>query len=151
MLTVWLGIALGFAAIVALSWFIVGKLSLLKKHKQTEQIIALEQQNKKNSLVESLRVLARTMIDGQLEYSEGCIRIKVLLDHLDASLHKRSEFKVFEVLYLATEHMPTHEERKKVDKRFIEKMDQQRFELEKQHREEILQAAKALLSYLQSS
>jgi len=148
---VWLTIFLGFTAIIWLCWYIVGKLSFIKKQKNVQHAHALDQQDKKDYLIDSLRVLARTMVDGQLEFSEGCIRIKVLMDHLDATLNKRAEFKVFETMYLATEHMPTHEERKKVDKRFIEKMDQQRFELEKLHKEDILQAAKALLVYLPPS
>ena len=147
-LTVSLGITACVISIVGLSWFIHRKLRVIKNHKLAQELNTKEQSDKKQHLVESLSVLAKTMIDGQLEFSEGCIRIKVLIDHFDASLHERDEFKIFEKMYAATEHMPTHEERKKVDVRFIEKMDKQCHELEQEHSEEILKASKALLSYL---
>ena len=85
------------------------------------------------------------MLEDQVELSEGCIRIKVLIDHLDASLHEQASFKIFEQMYRDTEHMPTHQARKDTDKNFIHKLDQQRFALEKQHRETIREAAKELL------
>ncbi|MEC7376157.1 MAG: DUF2489 domain-containing protein, partial [Pseudomonadota bacterium] len=42
------------------------------------------------------------------------------------------------------QHMPTHRARQATDTRFVEKMDRERFEVEKQHADEIRRAATAL-------
>ncbi len=82
-----------------------------------------------------------------MELSEGCIRIKVLLDHVDPTLHEQAPFSIFSTMYKATEHMPTHEARKKTDKKFIHKLDQQRFKLERDNKEAILSASEAIQVY----
>lgn len=101
-------------------------------------------------VVDSLEVIATLTLDDQVELSEACIRIKILLDHYDAGLHDEAPFEIFAKVYGLLEHMPTHEARKKTDKRFIHKLDQQRFAIEAKHREEIREAAKALLARLKA-
>jgi hypothetical protein len=43
--------------------------------------------------------------------------------------------------------MPTHRARKKTDKRFVEKMDEERFAVEREFQDAILQAATAIRHY----
>ena len=147
---IWLFIAIGSIVIVGLSLFIFKKVTLLKRHKRLLLEQQTTQKEQKNYLVDSLKVLAVTILDDQVELSEACIRIKVILDHLAPALHEKEAFKVFEKMYVSTQHMPTHEARKKVDKQFIDKLDTQRFELEQTHRDEIRSAAQALLDYIES-
>ncbi|WP_156506094.1 DUF2489 domain-containing protein, partial [Oleiphilus sp. HI0117] len=94
-----------------------------------------------------IKVIAQCMLDEQVELSEGCIRIKVLLDHLAPNLHEDERFSVFIKMYDALEHMPTHEARKQTDKRVIFKLDQERFKLEEDNQHAILSASKALLEH----
>jgi hypothetical protein len=145
---IWSGIILGLVLIAGLGWFILTKSREIKAFKiqQTQQDV--QQKEQRDYLVNSIKVIATTMLDDQVELSEGCIRIKVLIDHFDASLHEVEAFKIFEQMYRDTEHMPTHQARKNTDKNFIHKLDQQRFALEKQHRESIRKAAKELLKTL---
>jgi len=142
------GIVAGFIVILGLCRFIWSKSQVLKVHKDAQAQLLSDKRKQDEYLIGSLKVLTTTILDDQVELSEGCIRIKVLLDHLDAKLHENDNFKIFEEMYLATEHMPTHETRKNTDKHFTDKLDQQRFALEKKHRAAIRSAAKALMDYL---
>lgn len=55
-----------------------------------------------------LRVLAGSLLDGQLPLIEGALRIKVLLDNYDTDLSLAPSLQVFQQLYDATAHVPTH-------------------------------------------
>jgi len=145
---IWAGILVGLVVIAGLCWFIRTKSRELKVYQAQRAQQEAQQAEKRSYLVDSLKVIATTMLEDQVELSEGCIRIKVLIDHLDPSLHEQAPFKIFEQMYRDTEHMPTHQARKNTDKNFIHKLDQQRFALEKQHRESIRKAAKELLETL---
>ena len=144
---VWFGIVSGVLVILGLGWFIKRKLAELKTHQAVNLQQAAEKEKQQAYLINSLKVLATSILDDQVELSEGCIRVKVLIDHLDAKLHAEERFKIFEEMYLATEHMPTHQARKDTDEHFIKKLDQQRFGLEQKNRDTIRTAAKALLEH----
>ena len=99
-------------------------------------------------LNESLEVISRLVLDQQVEISEACMRIKVLLDHLDPSLHESLDFVVFSNVYEKLEHMPTHAARKQVDKKILFKLDQQRFQIEREYKSEVEAAAQKMLSFV---
>ncbi|MFT5718585.1 MAG: hypothetical protein ACI9T7_002792 [Oleiphilaceae bacterium] len=145
---IWSGIFAGLVIISGLCWFIFTKLRDLKAFQTQRAQKEAQEAEKRNYLKDSIRVIATTMLEDQVELSEGCIRIKVLIDHFDVSLHEQESLKIFEQMYRDTKHMPTHEARKNTDKNFIHKLDQQRFALEKKHRESIRNAAKELLKIL---
>jgi len=142
---IWTGVLVGLVMIAGLCWFILTKSRELKALKTQQLQQETQQAEQRKYLVDSIKVIATTMLEDQVELSEGCIRIKVLIDHLDASLHEQDAFKIFEQMYRDTEHMPTHQARKNTDKNFIHKLDQQRFALEKTHRDSIRTASAALL------
>lgn len=96
--------------------------------------------------IDSVKLIAQFMMDEQVELSEGCIRIKILLDHINPDLHEHPDFHIFSTIYTATEHMPTHEARKKADKKLIRKLDKERLQLEADYRDKILLAAQKLVS-----
>ena len=146
--TIWFGIVIGLMLIFGLCRFIFIKYRELKTHQNLLEQKKDHQVEKREYLVNSIKVIATAMLEDQVELSEGCIRVKVLIDHFDVSLHEQEAFKIFEKMYRKTEHMPTHQARKDVDKNFIHKLDQQRFALEKQHRESIRKAASELLEVL---
>ena len=87
------------------------------------------------------------MLDEQVELSEGCIRLKVLLDHVAPNLHEDARFSIFNTMYESLKHMPTHEARKQTDKKTIFKLDQERFKLEEDNQETIKTASKEILVY----
>ena len=74
-----------------------------KQHQQAQVRLAQRQR-----LHDDLRVLASSLLDGQLPLIEGAIRIKVLLDNYDSQLSLTPQAQVFQHLYDATAHVPTH-------------------------------------------
>ena len=94
--------------------------------------------------VESIDVIARAMVDKQCELIEGCIRLKQLLDCVEADLLRRDEYKVISLIYSETEHMPIKEQWKQLDKKAKQKFTQHRLALEAKHSEEIHVAVSAL-------
>ena|SRR5690606_20563767 len=142
----WLLIVAGLLVSVALLLFIIRQVRLLRHAHRTRHEREERQSRQRLHLVESIQVLARTMLEDQMELSEGCIRIKVLLDNLAPELNQDPRFQIFQEMYESMEHMPTHEARQQTDKRFVRKLDHQRFRLEREHQQAIREAAKALLA-----
>ena len=152
-LVVWGLIGLGLVIILALLAYIfrlVRRLRVLKAEQtQIQSKADAKQASLKLSIVDSLKVITTVMLDDQVELSEGCLRVKVLIDNLDPSLHDDERFKIFTVMAEKLSHMPTHEARKQTEKKLIRKLDAQRFKLEREHREEIRAAAKSLRTWLE--
>lgn len=142
----WLLIGAGLLICLGLVWFILRQLRVLRNARQVRLERESRQIRQRLYLVESVRVLARSMLEDQIELSEGCIRIKVLLDNLAPELHQDPRFQIFQTMYDAMAHMPTHEVRQQTDKRFVRKLDHQRYSLEREHRQAIRVAAETLLA-----
>lgn len=100
-------------------------------------------------LRDSLSVICTLLIDQQVEISEGCIRIRVLLDHYNSQWLELDDFAVFREVHDALSHMPTHQARKQTDKKIIQKLDQERFAIEERNAERVHKAAQALRHKLQ--
>lgn len=114
----------------------------------TEAASPTQPKSHKLDLADSIQVIATLTLDDQVELSEAAIRLKVLLDHFDSTMHEQPAYAVFAKVYAELEHMPTHEARKQTDKRILHKLDQQRFAIEARYREEIREGASALLEKL---
>lgn len=149
----WGFIAVGCVAILGLLIYIKTLMANLRKLKAEQERLQQQAESKQKALqldvVESLKVILSVLLDDQVDLSEGCIRIKVLLDNYDISLHEDERFKIFSVMAAELAHMPTHDARKQVDKKILRKLDEQRFKLEATHRDEIREAAKALRTWLE--
>ncbi|NMY49402.1 DUF2489 domain-containing protein [Pseudomonas sp. WS 5011] len=92
-----------------------------------------------------LRILASSLLEGQLPLIEGAIRIKVLLDNYDSSLSQDPRCEVFHLLFTATAQVPTHADWKALE-RSVRRQYEQRFsELELQHKAAARAAARWLL------
>lgn len=92
-----------------------------------------------------LRILASSLLEGQLQLIEGAIRIKVLLDNYDSSLSQDPRCEVFHLLFTATAQVPTHADWKALE-RSVRRQHEQRFsELELQHKAAARAAARWLL------
>lgn len=94
--------------------------------------------------VSSVRLLARSMLDGDLNLSEGAIRLKVMLDHLQPDAGARGYPAIY-ALHDATAHMPRGAARKQRPRDEIRKLDAQREALEADYREPVLAQARQLL------
>ena len=91
-----------------------------------------------------IRILAQGLLDGQLPLIEGAIRIKVLLDNYTGARPADLDMDIFETLYQATAHIPTHQAWKDLPAAQRRQHEQHMESLEQQHREALLRAAESL-------
>lgn len=96
-------------------------------------------------LREDLRVLAGCLLDGQVPLIEGAIRIKVLLDNYDSGMSLAPQAQVFQQLYDATAHVPTHEGWKALSRAERRQHEQRFAELTQAHDQQARDAARWLL------
>ncbi|WP_028239887.1 DUF2489 domain-containing protein [Stutzerimonas azotifigens] len=98
-------LVLAVAIIAALGAY---ALYLWRRVWHNERELARARAERQAALAEDLRILASSLLDEQLPLIEGAIRIKVLIDNYDATLGQDPRCEVFQQLYQATEHVPTH-------------------------------------------
>lgn len=140
----WTLIGVGTIAIAVLIFVIQRQWRRLRHVRRAQEHTRRLQQERRDSMIESIRILAMTLEQEQVEPSEGCIRIKGLLDHVAPELLAQKPYDVFQVMYEKTEHMPTHEARRQADPKLISRLDEERFALEAQYADSIQEAAVAI-------
>ncbi|MBW7472306.1 DUF2489 domain-containing protein [Marinobacter sp. M216] len=140
----WTLIIAGLIAITLLLAFIRRQVGTLSEGRRRRLKAEAFQQKRREDMIDSIRVIAMAVETEQVEYSEACLRIKGLLDHVAPELLEQTPFRVFQEVHEKLEHMPTHRARQATDTRFVEKMDKERFEVEKVHADEIRRAATAI-------
>ncbi|SDF24941.1 Protein of unknown function [Pseudomonas seleniipraecipitans] len=111
--------------------------------RQRQQAEVLNSQRQR--LHDDLRVLASSLLDGQLPLIEGAIRIKVLLDNYDSSLSLAPQTQVFQQLYDATVDVPTHENWKALSRDERRHHEARFAELSEAHDQQAREAARWLL------
>ena len=92
----WILIIAGLIAIAGLSLYIIRKGRRLRQHQRAVERTRALQSERRDSMIESIRILAMTLEQEQVEPSEGCIRIKGLLDHVEPELLNHSPYDVFQ-------------------------------------------------------
>ncbi len=140
----WRLIIAGLLAIALLVAFIGRQSRALQDSRRRQEKAESFQKERRDSMIESIRVLAMAVEENQVEYSEACLRIKGLLDHVAPELLDQSPFRVFQEVHDQIQHMPTHRARQATDARFVEKMDSERLEVEQEHADAIRRAATAI-------
>ena len=80
----------------------------LAKNKQ-DQI--KKEQDHQQYLIKSIAVISQSAVNGELNCSEACIRLKVLLDNLDVDEQKKAPFLFFDEIYMQLQQFHTHKAR----------------------------------------
>jgi hypothetical protein len=140
----WALIIIGAIAILLLALFIVRQIKTLQDNRRRQEKTEAFRKERHASMVESIRVLTMAVEAEQMEFSEACLRIKGLLDHVKPELLEQHPFTVFQEVHDLIQHMPTHQARQDTETRFLEKMDKERLAVEEAHAERIREAATAL-------
>jgi len=140
----WTLIIAGLFAIACLLWFIRKQAKVLSEGRRRQQKSQEFQAKRREDMIGSIRVIAMAVEEDQIEYSEACLRIKGLLDHVAPHLLEKAPFRIFQTVHEKLEHMPTHRARQATETRFVEKMDKERFEVEKAYADDIRRAATAI-------
>ncbi|MDY7219055.1 DUF2489 domain-containing protein [Denitrificimonas sp. JX-1] len=114
--------------------------------KQRKQQLAKQKSHLRNDLI----ILANSFLTEQMPWAEGCIRIKVILDHYDAELGMQPQNQVLQTIFEATKHIPSHDSWKALTN--AEKLPYQRLlsELELKHKKASSEAVKQLLNQLKN-
>jgi len=141
----YLVILISLLACFALGISINKSMRQLKSHKRAGEQQKRNSEERRKYLSDSMRILASSILDQQVELSEACIRIKVLMDHYDVTLHQRADLNVFTEVYDLLSHMPTFDERKLVKKRLLAKLDADRFNIEEKYKDDVTKACTCLL------
>jgi hypothetical protein len=144
--TFWLIAFIIGALFIAALAFYAG--TLLRQVKQQNEKAAVnnaklqEQRQQKNlKLADSINLIAKAMKQKQCEYSEGCLRVWVLMSQyiFDSDENIEQQYPGILKMYDVVKEMPTHDARKKYSKKEIFKMDSARWQAEKDLEDEIQQ------------
>lgn len=127
-----------------------GMENVKKAELEKKQELALKDREREEFVEESLRIIGKAVLEKQCEISEGCIRIRMLLNRTSKIDVTNPNFNTFYELYEEIKHFKTHQERKELSKqaRFIE--DKERFEIEDRYRDSMFEATRELLKSLES-
>ncbi len=138
---IWIAIISVAVLIVAGLAYYAGKLLWqVQAQKEAQQ---QEREKKLTYITDSISHIAKAMAAQQCEFSEGVLRIWVLLDHYNQA-HPESEqqdyrakYPGFAKLYDVVKDMPTHDARKKFSKQEIFDMDKVRWQAEKDLKQQV--------------
>lgn len=143
--------------VIGIALLIIAKLAFVAFHlwrkvwqQQAEQELIAENAVKKSQenqayIIESIQVICKTLINEEMNLSEGAIRLKVLADNFNFSEEERSKFKVIESLYELVSDLDTHEVRKKLPKKDRMRQDLQREKAETKYQKQFIGDVKVLL------
>jgi len=130
----------------------------LHLHLESKRQVALAKENlekerkkARSNLLENLEVLARAIEDGQMNPTEGCLRVRVLLDLLDEGGHvMREDLVIFDQIHQKAKHLATHQAREDLPRKEKETQDQERRALEEQFEAQIKSGATALRHFCEA-
>lgn len=124
-------------ALIALALVIVAGLayyagSLLFQLKQQQKRQNNARQTRVKTIMESVHTIAMAVEQQQCNLSEGAIRLVNLLDSLPVSSppNCQRDYPSLYALFIEVRHLPTHEERKALDKSIRASQDKKREEHE---------------------
>ena len=137
--------------VLALSVYLGFLYSKLRSRKQAfeEAQKRADENNRERRLFieESLRTLALVLIQEQCDPTEACIRIKKLIDEIEA-LDNKEELKVFHEMYEEVKHLAIKQEYKDLSKQAAFEQDNQRFAIEEKYSARLKKASKNLRDLL---
>ena len=144
MSTFWIIAFIVGALIVAALAYYAGTLLRQVKDQNTKAAehkakLKAQQEQKNTKLADSINLIAKAMKEKQCEYSEGCLRVWVLMSQyvFESESNIESQYPAILKMYDVVKDMPTHDARKKYSKKEIFKMDSARWKAEKDLEEEI--------------
>lgn len=138
------------AALIIAIGLAIYTLMLWRKVWQQEKLLKQANQEQLQQIAESLLVIAKALLEGQVPWIEGCIRLKVLLDNYDHELSLKPEFQVLHHVFEQVKDTPSHEAWKALDLTTRHSYEQQFAELEKQYKAQSVEAVKSLAQAIRS-
>ncbi len=112
---------IGAAIVIAMAIYTV---HLLRQLRQQKRLFEQAKQARMRRLKDSITIIAKAMLNGDCNHSEGVIRLKMLLDPLGQK--RLVDYAAMWQLYEIVQDMPTHEARKTLKKNERMRLDLQR-------------------------
>ncbi|QEH46767.1 DUF2489 domain-containing protein [Aggregatibacter actinomycetemcomitans] len=116
-------ILLLIAAVCIVAGMIGYAVYLLLALQKQKKALQLARQNRINRIKESLEIIAKVMLNGDYNLSEGVLRLKMLLEPVGMAL---KNYPAMWQLYEMVEDMPTHDARKELKKNERMRLDLRR-------------------------
>ncbi len=116
-------ILLLIAAVCIVAGMIGYAVYLLLALQKQKKALQLARQNRINRIKESLEIIAKAMLNGDCNLSEGVLRLKMLLEPVGMAL---KNYPTMWQLYEMVEGMPTHNARKELKKNERMRLDLRR-------------------------
>jgi len=119
-----------------------------KQKQEADEARLLQQLEERQAyLSESIRLVAGAILhDEKMSATEGCIRLKVLLENYRPQLLQEDSLSVIVQMHDKTSHIPIKDEWKALPKKLRQSYQQEMEQLETQHMEAIRGAARVLSS-----
>lgn len=137
------------SAVIAVSGLGSYAFSLWRKVKRRDLFRREEVRRANDNCLESLDIIARAMLAGQMDLTEGSLRCKVLLEIIDPQLLERPSLHVFTEVHQRTAHLHTHSSRRALTPHQRQSEDRQRLAVEDELRLGMLNGAHAVIEFKQ--
>lgn len=119
-----------------------------ERNRVQRERVAREAREHRQYLVDSIRIIAAAVLhDEKMTITEGCIRLKVLLDNLAPHLHGHEQFAVIGRVFDATSHIPFLEEWRALDSARKREYEKEMNRVEREQGARVRDAMQALQSY----
>ncbi|WP_109077813.1 DUF2489 domain-containing protein [Aggregatibacter kilianii] len=135
------------AAVVIIAGMIGYAVYLLLALQKQKKALQQARRNRINRIKESLDIIAKAMLNGDCNLSEGVLRLKMLLEPVGMRL---KNYSAMWQLYETVEDMPTHEARKELKKNERMRLDLRRESAEAELESNIKLELNRLLSEIQT-
>ncbi|GGC04186.1 hypothetical protein GCM10011352_33010 [Marinobacterium zhoushanense] len=145
-------IAAGLIVILILS-LVIRRQLLAQKHareqeQQQRETLERDAREHRQYLIDSVRIIAAAVLhDDKMTMTEGCIRLKVLLDNLAPHLHQHEQFAVINRVFEATSHIPFLEQWRALSSAEKRRYEKEMAQVEKEQGEHVRHAMQALQTY----
>ncbi|MCE8015028.1 DUF2489 domain-containing protein [Halomonas sp. MCCC 1A17488] len=142
--TAWILLGLGLAIVAGLAAY---AFTLWQEVRRRQVFHEEELRRAHENCLANLEIVASSLLQEQVDVTEGAWRCKLLLDILDPSLIERPGFQAFGEVYARTRHLHTHSARKQLAPRERMREDRERLEVEAEWRQPVLAAAEEILRF----
>ena len=135
------------AAVIIIAGMVGYAAYLLLALQKQKKALLQARRNRIHRIKESLEIIAKAMLNGDCNLSEGVLRLKMLLEPVDMSL---KHYSAMWRLYETVEDMPTHEARRELKKNERMRLDLQRESTEAELESKIKSELNRLLTDIQT-
>lgn len=98
-------------------------------------------------LTESIQIISKGVLEEQCGVTEGCIRLKVLIENIAPHLLQHAELKVIQLMFDKTSHIPMLDDWKALSSLEKDKFLAEMSEVETLYKSDVQSAAHFLLQY----